>query len=110
MGKNVSDDDILKSWKRYGTVKSVSVNLGISYNKVIKALATKGIIINPTHKKILDFYNQGKTTAEIANLLKMNEKVVKAYIPRTRPQYNVNQSENALKIKNWRESKNKNNV
>ena len=108
MSKTISDDDILAAWKRYGTVKSVSLNLGISYNKVLKALSTKGIIISPTHKKILDFYNQGKTTAEIADLLKMNEKVVKSYIPRTRPQYNVNQSENALKIKNWRESKKNN--
>lgn len=42
---------------------------------------------------------------EIALQLGLNKKTVQAYIPRTRPLYNEEQSVNALRIKKSRENK-----
>lgn len=105
MNKNITDNDILKTWQRYKTVKSVSRELGISYQRVLKGLSTKGVIINDTHSKIIELTSQGKTTEEIANILHMNKSTIECYLPRSRPEYGFNQSENAKKLQIWRDSK-----
>ena len=56
-----------------------------------------------THAKITQYYKEGKSANEIADLMNMNVNVVKAYLPRNRPQYKVNQSKNALVVQRSKE-------
>ena len=99
----VTDKEILRTWNENKSIKAVSKSLNISYQKVLKSLSSNGIIINNTHQKIMDYYNQGKSIQEISEIMKMNIKVIQSYLPRVRPIYNVNQSQNALRIKKFRQ-------
>lgn len=103
----VTDEEIITEWNDVQTIKGVAKKLDISYHKVLKSLSSNNIIINDVHQKIMEYYNQGKSIHEISEIIHISDKVVQAYLPRTRPAYNVNQSSNALKIMHWRESKNK---
>ena len=99
----VTDKEILRTWNENKSIKAVSKSLNISYQKVLKSLSSNGIIINNTHQKIMDYYNQGKSIQEISEIMKMNIKVIQSYLPRVRPIYNVNQSQNALRIQKFRQ-------
>ena len=101
----VTDAQILSKWSENPSVKCISKDLDISYNKVLKALSSNGIVINETHQKIMQYYEQGMSAKEISGVMRMNTNVVQSYLPRVRPAYNVNQSKNAQKIMRWRESK-----
>lgn len=68
-----------------------------------KSLSSLGIIVNNTHAKITQYHKEGKSANEIADLMNMNVNVVKAYLPRNRPQYKVNQSKNALAVQRSKE-------
>ena len=99
----VTDKEILRTWNENKSIKAVSKSLNISYQKVLKSLSSNGIIINNTHQKIMDYQNQGKSIQEISEIMKMNIKVIQSYLPRVRPIYNVNQSQNALRIQKFRQ-------
>lgn len=93
-----STEEILDSWNRNGTIRSVAKETGYSWFKVVKALSSSFVIINDTHAQILDYHNKGKSVGEISSLLNLNERTVNAYLPRVRPVYGENQSANALRI------------
>ena len=99
MASTVTDEDIVTTWNDCRTLKQTARRLGISESKVRKSLSTCGIIINDTHQMILNYHNQGKTIEEISAILQTSVKVVQSYLPRTRPLYNINQSDNARRIK-----------
>lgn len=69
--KIVSDDMILSSWDSHKTLGGVAHELGISCGRVAKALSSAGVIINDTHKKILELYAETKSVNEIAAFLKI---------------------------------------
>jgi predicted DNA-binding protein YlxM (UPF0122 family) len=96
---------ILEAWNLQGSIKGVSKLTGYSNDKIIKELSTLGIVINDTHKDIMELYNKDLSVIEIANRLKISPKVVRRYLPRVRPEYNVNPSKNALAIKKYRQKK-----
>lgn len=97
--KIVSDDMILSSWDSHKTLGGVAHELGISCGRVAKALSSAGVIINDTHKKILELYAETKSVNEIAAFLKLNPQVIQTYLPRIRPAYGKpNRTTNALRI------------
>lgn len=93
-----STEEILDSWNRNGTIRSVVKDTGYSWFKIVKSLSSSGIIVNDNHAQILDYHNKGKSVGEISSLLNLNERTVNAYLPRVRPVYGENQSANALRI------------
>lgn len=99
----VTVNEILLSWNEHGSIKGVVKDLGCTQQKVMKTLASERIIINDTHEKILDYHNQNMNAEQIAELMQMNVKTVKAYLPRVRPVYNEDVSDNAMRIKKCRE-------
>lgn len=109
MNKNelytVSEKKIIDVYEAFGSIKKTSSETGYSWNKVVKTLSTHGYILSETHAEILDKYENGMSVDKIALQLGLNEKTVQAYIPRIRPLYNEEQSENALRIKKCRENK-----
>ena len=90
------------------SLKRVTQELGISFQRARKLLTAKGIVINGTHEKILNLYGKGKTPKEIADELKLSINTIHSYLPPARPLYRINQSANALRIAAWRENKKNN--
>lgn len=101
--KSITDQEILSYWNSIKSVRGVAIKLGISWQRVIKSLSSLGIIVNNTHAKITQYHKEWKSANEIADLMNMNVNVVKAYLPRNRPQYKVNQSKNALAVQRSKE-------
>ena len=99
---NDLDEKILELYDEFGSIKAVSKRTRCSWNRVVKSLSTSGVVINPTHALILQYYEKGLSPSEIANQMEINVKTVQAYLPRVRPVYGGNLSKNALKIKRWR--------
>ena len=94
---------ILEVYEETHSVKST----GCSWNKIVKTLSSEGIIINKTHALILEMYRKNISPDNIAKEIGCSKRTVMAYIPRKRPVYNENQSENALRIKRSRAKKKK---
>lgn len=96
------DENILKAFNKSGSIKGTAVETGCSWNRVIKSLSSCGIVINDTHRMILDMHDTGMSPQEIAQQLNLNIKTVQAYLPRVRPVYGENKSKNAIKLEQWR--------
>lgn len=100
-----SEKIIIESYNKLLSVRAVSIETGYSWNRIVKALSSNGYILSETHAEILEKYGNGMNIETIAHGIGLNKKTVQAYIPRKRPVYNENQSDNALRIKKCREHK-----
>ena len=101
------DKDIYDTFRSTGSVRETAKEIGCSWNRVVKSLASSGVIISDTHVMILDMHDAGMSVHEIARQLSLNTKTVQAYLPRTRPVYGEGRNKNAEKIKKWRDKKKK---
>lgn len=99
------DKDILDAFQKSGSVKATSEATRYSWNRVVKSLSSSGIIINDTHKMILDMHDAGMTPQEISKQLSISVNTVQSYLPRSRPVYGENLSDNAKRIRNYRSRK-----
>lgn len=100
--KSESTEKILSIYEVTHSVKGVIQDAHYSWNKIVKTLSSEGIVINEKHAMILSLYEKGKSVDEIAKSIGMSVRTVQAYLPRIRPIYNENQSENAKRIKKCR--------
>ena len=87
------------------SVKRISKELNMYWGRVSKILSTNGIIINETHRKILELRKDGVPVDKIADILNISKKTVDRYLPAVRPTYKINRSENAIRILLCRERK-----
>ena len=101
------DREILNAFNDTGSVKGTVEKTGYSWNRVVKSLSSSGIVINDTHKIILDLHESGMTPDQIAKQMGINIKTVQAYLPRVRPVYGEDRSKDAKRIKEWRDRKKK---
>ena len=99
------DKDIYDAFRSTGSVRETAKEIGCSWNRVVKSLASSGVIISDTHVMILKMHDAGMGAQEISKQLSLNVKTVQAYLPRTRPAYGENRSKNAERIKEWRDRK-----
>ncbi len=98
-------NEIIQTYNKTQSIRATAKETGNSWNRVVKILSSNGVIINDTHELILRMQKEGKTISEIAKVTGHNTRTVSAYLPATRPYYNVNLSDNAKRIKNWRAKK-----
>lgn len=103
-----SEKTIINTYDSLQSVRATSKNTGYSWNKVVKTLSSNGYVLSETHAEIMNKYENGRSVEEIAKEIGINVKTVQAYIPRKRPVYNEDMSDNALKIKKCRERKQEN--
>ena len=96
------DREIYDAYQSTGSVRETAKEIGCSWNRVVKSLASSGVIISDTHVMILDMHDAGMSVHDIARQLSLNTKTVQAYLPRTRPVYGENRSKNATRINEWR--------
>ena len=61
------DAQILELYDELGSIKAVSKRIRCSWNRIVKSLSTSGVVINPTHALILEYYEKGLTPFQIAN-------------------------------------------
>lgn len=96
-------EHVIKIFKETQSIRAVSRETGYSWQRVVKILASNEIIINDTHRLILKLYNKGVSSEEIAKQIGCNIRTVNAYLPKKRPYYGINPSENAKRIKKHRD-------
>ena len=87
------------------TLRGISKITGYSWQKIAKVLSTNGIIVNDTQYIILELHEKGKTASEIASETGYALSTVHGYLPRSRPAYLENRSQNALRIEKSRKKK-----
>lgn len=101
--------DVVETYRSLGSIRATAKELGISHHITRKALVTAGILVTDRTKQIMDLYRKGMSVQEIAAHLKCSENTVHTHIPYTRCTYTIGQkTQNAIKIQEWRKSKNQN--
>ena len=100
-----SEKIILNTYNSLQSIKGTAKNTGYSWNKVVKTLSSNGYVLSETHAEILNKFENGRIIEQIAKEMSLNEKTVQAYIPRIRPVYNEELSENAIRIRKCRINK-----
>lgn len=101
------DEIIFESYKIKQSVKATAKDTGCSWNRVVKSLSSCGVVINDTHRMILDAYESGMSVSSIAKQLGISVKTVQAYLPRVRPVYGESTTINAERIRECRKRKKK---
>lgn len=97
-------DRIIESYAKTSSVKKTADELGTSVIKVRRVLITEGLWCSATSEKIIELYNQGYSTKEIADMLHYTEKNVQAFLPYSRGTYGrENKSQNSVRSKEYRE-------
>lgn len=98
-------NEILQTFNRTQSIKATAKETGCSWQRVVKILSSNAVHINDTHAVILQMHKEGKTIAEIAKEMGISVKTVNAYLPAVRPYYNIDPSDNAIRIKKCRNKK-----
>jgi hypothetical protein len=96
---------ILKAYEESQTLTGIHKLTGYNWQRIAKTLSTEGIIVNETQAAIIDLHYRGKSASEISTITGFAVSTVMAYLPRTRPAYMENRSENALRIEKCRKGK-----
>lgn len=99
---------IIRDWNRFGSVRQVQKSTGHSFSMIRKTLLTCGICPTEQCQKVRELLNEGKTTAQIAEILGTTKKNVWNYLPYQRGSYTLPQSANAKKIAACRKRKTEN--
>ena len=100
--RSESTEKILSAYDKTHSIKGVAKETYYSWNRIVKALSSAGIVINDNHALILSLHEKGKTIEDIAKYTGLSVRTVQSYLPRIRPIYNENQSNNAKLIKKYR--------
>lgn len=100
--KSESTEKILSIYDKTHSIKGVEKETHYSWNRIVKALSSEGIVINDNHALILSLHEKGNSIDEIAKYTGLSAKTVQSYLPRNRPIYNENVSDNAKRIKKFR--------
>ena len=98
---NLKDEKILSAFEEKQSITGVHKITGYNWQQIAKVLSTYGIVANDTHEIILNLYDRGKNAKEISEITGYAETTVHAYLPRVRPAYNENISENGFGVCFW---------
>lgn len=97
--------DVIKEYRRLGSIKAVAATLQISEGKVRKILITENEIEYERTAQAMVLLKYGKSLAEIAYSLGVTEKVLNNYLPYSKGEYMAEKpSENALRIRKHRQN------
>ena len=94
--------EILDIYSKTESIRMTAKEAGCSWNKVVKAISSAGLIANENHALILKLHDEGRTVDEIASDTGFSVKTIKSYLPRVRPPYGENRSKNAITIEKSR--------
>lgn len=97
---------ICKMYQRGFTVNKIQKKSGYSVSKIRKILITNNLYKDSLYDVIKNYLEQGKNIDDIAELLGVSKKVVNSYMPYVKCIYNYNLSDNAKRIKKYKERSN----
>lgn len=96
-------EQVIKDFKKTGSVKKTANNVGTTLVRAQKILITEGLWSSTTSENVGRLYAEGLTVSEIACKLVVSEKTVQAYLPYTRGIYGGEDcSYDAKKSKDYR--------
>lgn len=95
-------DEIIRIYSLNGSILETARETGVSTVKVRKILITEGLWESDTSIRIGNLLKEGKTTAEIAEILYMSVKNVQAYMPYDRGTYGDGLSKEAIRSDRYR--------
>ena len=101
----LTNEQIIKKYEEFQSVKRTAEELNCSWNRVVKALSTEDYVVNDLQEVILYMYDKGIAVEEIAEITRRNVKTVQAYLPRVRPLYGEAKSYNAQNLIKFRQRK-----
>lgn len=108
--ENQADELISEIGRCYNaglSVKEISDRTEISEDKIIKILVTQGVFENDIYRQIKRLREKGVNDSVIADRLGLQKSAMNRYTPYTKGIYNLkNPSENATKLRAWRQNKN----
>lgn len=98
-------EQIIELYQTYGSVNAVVEELkgAVSKIKVQRVLLTEGLWTSRTAEAVGELYAQGKSTAEIAEILCMSVKNVQSYIPYSKGSYGEKETVSSRLSRNYRE-------
>lgn len=101
----MTTQEIVEIYKTERSMRKVTAKAGISNTALKKILITNGIYPSERAKEVARLTLMGMEPQEIAEYLHISVKTVKSNMPYVRGRYRDNQTPNAIKIAQWRESK-----
>lgn len=79
---------IISTYQQLQSITETAKSVGVSSVKIRRVLITEGLWESSTSRAIGKLYREGRSTAEIANLLSTSVGNVQAYIPYSKGSYN----------------------
>lgn len=99
-------DLILSTYKSTDSIKQTARVLKLSHQTVRRVLLEEGLYTSDTSERVLHLADSGMSIQQISQEIGIGEKAVSAYLPyRRRPYFELGKTENAIKIRAWREKK-----
>lgn len=98
-------EEVVLAYESCNNLAEVARRLSISQQKCRKILMEEGKYPNKYIERITPLLEQGKSIDEVAKILGISRSAVFSYLPYKNKGYNMNQSENALKILKFRKNK-----
>ena len=96
-------EQIIKEYKKTGSVLKVVKNLHTNTIKVRRILITEGLWASKTGRNVGVLFREGMSVNEIAKELGISEKNVQSYVPYTRGAYGGEKSNDAVRSKRYRD-------
>lgn len=101
-------NDIVKAYRKYGSIKQTAINLEISEQMVRKVLLSEGEYTSDKAQQIAELQERGFSNAQIAEKLGISTKAVCANSVYSKSCWLDEPTENALKIRKCRAKKSDN--
>ena len=99
-------DTAAEIYREKREIKATALELSLPPGKVKKLLITGNVLSYPETKQIQDLMRQGKTMAEIQNILGLSYSALHTYLPYTKVIYKMSEiSQNAERVKAYKARK-----
>lgn len=99
-------DTVAEIYREKQEIKATALELSLSPNKVKKLLITGNVLFYPETDQIRDLLRQGKTMAEIQQMMGLSYSALHTYLPYTKVIYKMSEiSQNAERVKIYKARK-----
>lgn len=99
-------DQMIAGYKQGHSLRRISADAGLSYQKCRKILITAGVYSSPKADRINELAAAGLTKDQISEQLKIKPETVEAYLGYKKGAYNSDEpTVNALRIRKCRDKK-----
>lgn len=96
-------DTATEIYREKGEIKAAAVELSLPPNKVKKLLITGNVLSYPETDQIQELMRQGKTMAEIQQIMGLGYSALHTYLPYTKTVYKMSEiSQNAERVRNYK--------